>query len=60
MCNIVCVFMVNIFRRRVDSVRRETVVTRAVEAAAETEPEFVPFATDRSVGLDLDEFLPVR
>ncbi|XP_073941722.1 katanin p80 WD40 repeat-containing subunit B1-like isoform X3 [Choristoneura fumiferana] len=45
-------------RRRVDSVRRENVVSRAVEAAAETEPEFVPFATDRSVGLDLDEFLP--
>lgn len=24
------------------------------------EPEFVPYATDRPVGLDLDEFLPVR
>ncbi|XP_059049784.1 katanin p80 WD40 repeat-containing subunit B1 isoform X2 [Achroia grisella] len=37
-------------RRRVDSVNREQ--------ERESEPEFVPFATDRPVGLDLEEFLP--
>lgn len=29
-------------------------------AESDREMEFVPFATDRPVGLDLDEFLPVR
>ncbi|XP_063529189.1 katanin p80 WD40 repeat-containing subunit B1 isoform X1 [Cydia strobilella] len=43
-------------RRRVDNIVRETVV---VSRPTDTdEPEFVPFATDRPVGLDLDEFLP--
>ncbi|XP_026756838.2 katanin p80 WD40 repeat-containing subunit B1 isoform X2 [Galleria mellonella] len=37
-------------RRRVDSVNREP--------EREQEPEFIPFATDRPVGLDLEEFLP--
>ncbi|XP_022820853.1 katanin p80 WD40 repeat-containing subunit B1 isoform X4 [Spodoptera litura] len=47
-------------RRRVETVARESVtVSRSVEAPeAEPEPEFVPFTTDRPVGLDLDEFLP--
>ncbi|XP_035446223.1 katanin p80 WD40 repeat-containing subunit B1 isoform X5 [Spodoptera frugiperda] len=47
-------------RRRVEPVARENVtVSRSVEAPeAEPEPEFVPFTTDRPVGLDLDEFLP--
>ncbi|CAH0700641.1 unnamed protein product [Spodoptera exigua] len=47
-------------RRRVETVARENVtVSRSVEAPeAEPEPEFVPFTTDRPVGLDLDEFLP--
>ncbi|XP_049867902.1 katanin p80 WD40 repeat-containing subunit B1 isoform X2 [Pectinophora gossypiella] len=49
-------------RRRVDSVSRDPVpvasVTRNEEPEREPEPEFVPFATDRPVGLDLDEFLP--
>lgn len=50
------------FRRRVvETVVRESVaVSRSVEAPeAEPEPEFVPYTTDRPVGLDLDEFLPV-
>ncbi|XP_061707108.1 katanin p80 WD40 repeat-containing subunit B1-like [Cydia pomonella] len=43
-------------RRRVDNIVRETVVvSRPTEP---DEPEFVPFASDRPVGLDLDEFLP--
>ncbi|XP_030028431.1 katanin p80 WD40 repeat-containing subunit B1 isoform X2 [Manduca sexta] len=45
-------------RRRVDSVTSDTVpVSRSVEAA-DPEPEFIPYSTDRPVGLDLDEFLP--
>ncbi|XP_072936530.1 katanin p80 WD40 repeat-containing subunit B1 isoform X2 [Epargyreus clarus] len=46
--------------RGVDSGGRENVVvSRSVETAnTEPEPEFVPFAIDRPVGLDLDEFLP--
>lgn len=35
-------------------------VNRSVDAAdRESEPEFIPYNTDRPVGLDLDEFLPV-
>ncbi|KAL0849170.1 hypothetical protein ABMA28_013513 [Loxostege sticticalis] len=47
-------------RRRVENVVRESIpVSRNVETVErEPEPEFVPFATDRPVGLDLDEFLP--
>ncbi|CAH0404792.1 unnamed protein product [Chilo suppressalis] len=47
-------------RRRVENVVRDTIpVPRNVEPAdREPEPEFVPFATDRPVGLDLDEFVP--
>ncbi|XP_026737783.1 katanin p80 WD40 repeat-containing subunit B1 isoform X2 [Trichoplusia ni] len=47
-------------RRVVETVVRESVaVSRSVEAPeAEPEPEFVPYTTDRPVGLDLDEFLP--
>ncbi|KAJ0181821.1 hypothetical protein K1T71_002543 [Dendrolimus kikuchii] len=47
-------------RRRVESMNREnTTVSRGAEAPErEPEPEFVPFTTDRPVGLDLDEFLP--
>ncbi|XP_028178807.1 katanin p80 WD40 repeat-containing subunit B1 isoform X2 [Ostrinia furnacalis] len=47
-------------RRRVENVVRESIpVSRNVDAVErEPEPEFVPFATDRPVGLDLDEFLP--
>ncbi|KAM3964761.1 LOW QUALITY PROTEIN: katanin p80 WD40 repeat-containing subunit B1 [Aphomia sociella] len=37
-------------RRRVDSISREP--------DREPEPDFIPFATDRPVGLDLEEFLP--
>lgn len=50
------------FRRRVENVVRDSIpVSRNVETVErEPEPEFVPFATDRPVGLDLDEFLPVR
>ncbi|XP_021189197.1 katanin p80 WD40 repeat-containing subunit B1 isoform X4 [Helicoverpa armigera] len=47
-------------RRRVETATRENVVvSRSVETPeAEPEPEFVPYTTDRPVGLDLDEFLP--
>lgn len=47
-------------RLRVETLNRENVtISRSVEAAErEPEPEFVPFTTDRPVGLDLDEFLP--
>ncbi|CAG9784449.1 unnamed protein product [Diatraea saccharalis] len=47
-------------RRRVENVVRDSVpVSRNIEPAErEPEPEFVPFATDRPVGLDLDEFVP--
>ncbi|KAI5641503.1 WD domain, g-beta repeat domain-containing protein [Phthorimaea operculella] len=49
-------------RRRVDSVTNPiTAISRGDEEVDEErlpEPEFVPFATDRAVGLDLDEFLP--
>ncbi|CAH2066677.1 unnamed protein product, partial [Iphiclides podalirius] len=47
-------------RRRVDSVGRENVpINRNVDdAEREPEPEFIPYATDRPVGLDLEEFLP--
>lgn len=49
-------------RRRLDSNREPvpvTTVSRGVETPeAEPEPEFVPYTTDRPVGLDLDEFLP--
>lgn len=35
-------------------------MSRSVETAdRDPEPEFIPTATDRPVGLDLDEFLPV-
>lgn len=41
-------------------VRENVTVSRSVEAPeVEAEPEFVPHTTDRPVGLDLDEFLPV-
>ena len=41
-------------------VREPVTVSRSVEAPeVEPEPEFVPHTTDRPVGLDLDEFLPV-
>lgn len=48
-------------RRRVESGGREPVtVSRSVDTPeVEPEPEFVPHTTDRPVGLDLDEFLPV-
>lgn len=51
----------HVFRRRVETVGRENVpVNRSVETPeADPEPEFVPYTTDRPVGLDLDEFLPV-
>lgn len=39
-----------------DTSRRE-VASQDIQSR-EPEPEFVPFATDRAVGLDLDEFLP--
>lgn len=46
-------------RRRVDSVHDNVTVNRSVDAAdRESEPEFIPYNTDRPVGLDLDEFLP--
>ncbi|XP_026325517.1 katanin p80 WD40 repeat-containing subunit B1-like isoform X2 [Hyposmocoma kahamanoa] len=46
-------------RRRVDSISREAVQMYHAETAEnDRELEFVPFATDRPVGLDLDEFLP--
>lgn len=49
------------FRRRVDSLSRETVqMYHAEPAENDRELEFIPLATDRPVGLDLDEFLPVR
>lgn len=63
--------ILNMFRRRVDSssaavtvvstasVREGVSVNRSVDAT-EPEPEFVPCLTDRPVGLDLDEFLPVH
>lgn len=56
-----CTNDVHFFRRRVENMNRENVtVSRSVETAErEPEPEFVPFTTDRPVGLDLDEFLPV-
>lgn len=41
-------------------VRENVTVSRSVETPeVEPEPEFVPHTTDRPVGLDLDEFLPV-
>ncbi|CAG5021919.1 unnamed protein product [Parnassius apollo] len=47
-------------RRRIDSVSRENVsISCNVEdPEREPEPEFIPYATDRPVGLDLEEFLP--
>ncbi|XP_045542755.1 katanin p80 WD40 repeat-containing subunit B1-like [Papilio machaon] len=47
-------------RRRVDSVSREPAPPppRNEDPEREPEPEFIPYATDRPVGLDLDEFLP--
>ncbi|KAL4718490.1 hypothetical protein ACJJTC_014291 [Scirpophaga incertulas] len=45
-------------RRRLENVVRDIAVSRNVEPEREPEPEFVPFATDRPVGLDLEEFLP--
>ncbi|XP_068621161.1 katanin p80 WD40 repeat-containing subunit B1 isoform X2 [Battus philenor] len=47
-------------RRRMEHVNRENVtITRNVEdPEREPEPEFIPYATDRPVGLDLEEFLP--
>lgn len=46
-------------RRRVENVVRDSIpVSRNIEPEREPEPEFIPFATDRPVGLDLDEFVP--
>lgn len=59
--DILNILIFNICRRRVDTVARENVtVSRNVQVAeTEPEPEFIPYSTDRPVGLDLDEFLPV-
>ncbi|XP_075992251.1 katanin p80 isoform X2 [Anticarsia gemmatalis] len=46
-------------RRVVENTREAVTVSRSVDTPeAEPEPEFVPYTTDRPVGLDLDEFLP--
>ncbi|CAB3231087.1 unnamed protein product [Arctia plantaginis] len=46
-------------RRRVETTRETITVSCNLETPeAEPETEFVPYTTDRPVGLDLDEFLP--